>query len=88
MNNEPEDPPACWSCGTECAEDDKFCRECGSKFPAQVLTWDWRDQPCFDSINERLAPFGCRIVEVETNTDQHGIRIEAKPNHPRHEHGE
>lgn len=67
----------CWNCSSECNDDDKFCRQCGEKFPAQVITWDWRGQPCFGSINERLKPFGVQIVEVETNTDQHGIRVEA-----------
>lgn len=67
----------CYKCGSDVEPNDKFCRDCGIAAPSQGMSWDWRAQPDWDHLNELLAPYGCRVVEVETGTDQHALRVES-----------
>ena len=67
----------CYKCGCDVTPNDKFCRECGISAPSQGMSWDWRDQPDFDQMNVLLAPYGCKVVEVVTGTDQHACRVDS-----------
>ena len=72
---------SCLKCEGDIDSEDQFCRHCGLSSPANGMSWDWREQPDFSQLNGLLAPFGCRIVEIQTNSDQHAIRLEAIPKH-------
>ncbi len=66
---------ACIKCGSDVFSTDKFCRHCGEKDPANGVTWDWKNQPPFGRINTLLRPFGCALQEIETNSDQHSLKV-------------
>lgn len=57
---------SCYSCGS---------RDCGARAPGQGMSWDWREQPNWGRLNNLLRPFGAVIIEVDTDDDQHTIRV-------------
>jgi len=68
---------SCYKCEADVSINDKFCRECGTEAPSQGMSWDWRAQPDFGQLNALLEPYGVIIVEMETGTDQHAIRVKS-----------
>lgn len=72
--NEPEEVP-CIKCGSDVTADDKFCRHCGEKDPGTGFSWDWKEQPPWGKINDLLRPYGCRIDDVNTGSDQYAARV-------------
>ena len=74
---------SCYKCEADVSINDKYCRECGTEAPSQGMSWDWRAQPAFGQLNALLEPYGVLIVEIETGTDQHAIRVKpSKSNDP------
>jgi len=68
---------ACYKCDTDVSINDKFFLECGTEAPSQGMSWGWRAQPDFGQLNALLEPYGVIIVEIETGTDQHALRVES-----------
>lgn len=71
-----EETTSCLKCEGDVELNDAFCRHCGMEGPALGMSWDWREQPDLSQLNGLLLPYGCRVVKIETNSDQHAIRIE------------
>ena len=73
------DEISCYKCEADCHPNDKFCRECGTPHPSQGMSWDWRAQPDFGQLNILLEPYGVEIIEIETGSDQHALRVQSRP---------
>lgn len=70
---------SCIKCGEDVQVGDRFCRHCGEADPASGISWDWKECPPFGKFNALLRPFGVEIIEMETNTDQHAVKVRAIP---------
>ena len=40
-----------------------------------VVWCDWKEQPCIESLNLLLEPYGCRFVEINTQCDTYAVRV-------------
>lgn len=65
----------CWKCGSDATPKDNFCRECGAEKPALFISFDWKEEPSIGQLNKLLAPFKCKIIELETNSDTCAISV-------------
>ncbi len=66
---------SCYKCQCDVSVEDNFCRECGAPGPGQYVGWDWKASPSFTALNLLLQPYGCKIEELETNSDQCAARV-------------